>query len=48
MTTNGTDTDNNLYSLHDFDIDLDVSLPGEFNKKPSLTCFLQCQQVCIL
>lgn len=26
-TTNGP-TDNNLYSLHDFDIDLDVSIPG--------------------
>lgn len=26
---NGPSTENNLYSLHDFDIDLDVPLPGE-------------------
>lgn len=26
--TNGPSTENNLYSLHDFDIDLDVPLPG--------------------
>jgi RNA polymerase-associated protein RTF1 len=30
MPTNGTDI-NNLYSLHDFDIDLDVSLPGLYS-----------------
>lgn len=30
---NGPSTENNLYSLHDFEIDLDVPLPGKCNKK---------------
>lgn len=36
-TSNGPSTENNLYSLHDFDIDLDVPLPG----KTVLPIFLQ-------
>lgn len=38
-TNNGPSTENNLYSLHDFDIDLDVPLPGMSYDESTLPIF---------
>lgn len=48
--TNGPSTENNLYSLHDFDIDLDVPLPGKsaYYSFYSSYCYFNFHSYCIL